>query len=357
MIFEMKKVALILTLFLLMLPSTLVLGNEGGQQWIELPPLEFNAPDKIITETNPTPIAGTISYKYINGKTGSSDFDEVKGEDHDKTIEDNLKRMWAKEYAIEEITHIDGVPIEKTKFAKYAGQIRTCAPVEVDGEIQCGANGFPLSETNTTCYSPDPDSKPHPDCKSIVTEPVARYPGDGVKPNGNDPKVPTPKPKDDSIKVGDTTYKPFDVTVKVDNDDVVFPDATPYIAKPTDRTMVPMRAVFEHKNIQSIVEWDGKNQTVTAVNNQGHKVIFTIGKYEYLSISPDGSVKKLYSDAAPVVLKNRTYLPLRALGDGYGIDVKWIGDQKLVEMKLSAEYKKYLLEESEWTKKLKEPFL
>lgn len=347
---EMKKVALILTLFLMMLTTTSVFAaNTDG--WFELDP---DRPEKIITETNPTPTAGIISYKYINGKTGSSRIYEIKGEDHDKTIEDQLKWMWAKEYSIEQITHIDGVPIEKTKYASYAGKIRACDPTAVGDDIQCGANGYPISDTNNTCYSPVPGDPPHPGCKKIVDMPVARQPGDGVKPNGNGPVVPSPKPEGDSIKVGDTTYKPFDVTVEIDNDAVIFPDAQPYIAKPSDRTMVPMRAVFEHPNVQSIVEWDGKNQTVTAVNNQGHKVIFTIGKYEYLSISPDGTVKKLYSDAAPVVLKNRTYLPLRALGDGYGIDVKWIGDQKLVEMKPSAEYKKYLLEESEWTKKLKE---
>jgi len=246
----------------------------------------------------------TITFVFIDGRSGTTEVSEKKGEDHDVTIENYLKWIWDKEYDVKQITHIDGVPIEQTKWKKFAGVIRTSNPLVTDG-------------------------------------------------NNNAPKSPAPSQNGDkgSVKVGDTVYRPFEVTVTVDGDEVVFPDQKPYEDTKAYRTMVPLRAVYEHHNVQAEVIWNQKQQTVTATNPKGEKVVFTIGKKEFLSFAADGTVKTLYSDAAPVVIKGRTYLPLRALGSAWGIETLWFKDQKLVQMTTPDGYRQYLAPKDEYLAK------
>lgn len=280
----MKKISfLVITMFLML---GLAVASANPWDYKQVPGGE---------PLNTTKMVSYITITFINGKTGTLDVSEVKGEDKETTIENKLKEIWDKEYDIKQITYIDGVKIENTKFAKYGGVIRTKDPTEVGS-----------GEGNDSGGLSKPDS------------------------NGE-------------VKVGDQTYEPFEVTVKIDGEMVEFADAKPMIASPSYRTMVPMRAVFEHKNVQADVKWDEKKKTVTATNNEGRTVIFTIGNKEYLVIAPDGSVKTLWSDAAPVIVKNRTLLPLRALGAAYGIETLWFDDQKLVDMKTTEDYKKHLL--------------
>lgn len=82
-----------------------------------------------------------------------------------------------------------------------------------------------------------------------------------------------------------------------------------------DRTMVPIRAIFE--NMGAIVEWD--EATSSAICTKDSTVVkMTIdSKDMYIN----NQVKEL--DVAPVVINGRTLAPARYVAEAFGADVQW----------------------------------
>jgi len=91
------------------------------------------------------------------------------------------------------------------------------------------------------------------------------------------------------------------------------PDIAPKLYNNT--TILPLRFISE--NLGSEVLWDGEEKSVT-INYDGHNIVFYIGKNTYLA---DGAEKKL--DVAPQIVNNRTLIPMRALCESLGKEVKW----------------------------------
>ena len=89
-----------------------------------------------------------------------------------------------------------------------------------------------------------------------------------------------------------------------------------------DRTMVPMRAIFEQ--LGATVEWDGETKTVTSVKDET-VISLTIG---VPSIITDGAEKVL--DVAPVIIDGRTLVPVRAVSEAFMLNVDWDADTKTV---------------------------
>lgn len=322
-----KRILLVLTILLLSTTSAL------AAKW------EWDANDYQEGELGEwTKLGGDViaevTFTFVNGKTATSPLYEISKETPDETIERYLKHAWQDPFAeIKQFNTIDGVAIEETKFAKYSGVIRSEALsgyYDREKGMYFFENGKVLERTieDTSLLPP------------LYNEKLS--------------SISSSNPKGDGVKVGDTIYRPFELTVTINGKEVVFPDQQPYEDTSAYRAMIPLRAVYEHENVQAIVKWDGKKQTVTAVNNLGHKVIFTIGDKEFLSFSADGSVKKIYSDAAPVVINGRTYLPLRALGNAWDIQTSWNKDKLLAEMVTPEGYEKYLLNKDQWEQKMKE---
>ena len=81
------------------------------------------------------------------------------------------------------------------------------------------------------------------------------------------------------------------------------------------RTVVPLRDIFEALGAE--VEWDGATQTVTATRDDT-VVVLTIG-----STSPTVNGRVVTIDQAGVVIDGRTLVPLRFVGEAFGIDVEW----------------------------------
>ena len=88
------------------------------------------------------------------------------------------------------------------------------------------------------------------------------------------------------------------------------------------RTLVPLRAIFEA--LGATVEWDGSTQTVTSTL-KGTTLKLTIGS------------NVLYKNGTPITLdvpaqliNNRTMVPVRAVSDAFGANVKWDGDTRTV---------------------------
>ena len=102
------------------------------------------------------------------------------------------------------------------------------------------------------------------------------------------------------------------IKVVLDGVELVF-DVQPVII--SDRTMVPMRAIFEA--LGADVYWDDTNSIVTAL--KGPDAIKAAIGDEFIHINND-SIKM---DVAPVVIDSRTLVPARFISEALGCDVKW----------------------------------
>lgn len=113
------------------------------------------------------------------------------------------------------------------------------------------------------------------------------------------------------------------ITVTVNGEEVKT-DVAPIMEN--DRILLPMRAIFETLGCNvSYRENDGK-QFVTAFRGD-RQVILEIGKNE---ITIDGEAKKL--DVAAKIENDRTLVPVRAVSEALGADVKWNGEINTAEV-------------------------
>lgn len=89
-----------------------------------------------------------------------------------------------------------------------------------------------------------------------------------------------------------------------------------------DRTMVPLRAIFER--LGASVDWDGDTRTVTS--SLGNITVrLTVGdSVMYINGTPVGL------DAPACIIDDRTMVPLRAVSEAYGADVDWDGSTDTV---------------------------
>ncbi|MDR0470009.1 MAG: copper amine oxidase N-terminal domain-containing protein, partial [Peptococcaceae bacterium] len=102
------------------------------------------------------------------------------------------------------------------------------------------------------------------------------------------------------------------ISVTVDGKSLSF-DVPPQLIQ--NRTMVPMRAIFEA--LGADVDWNGASSTVTATTVDS-VVVMQIGNAE---ITVDG--KKILLDVPPMLIDNRTLVPVRAVAEGLKSDVLW----------------------------------
>lgn len=83
-----------------------------------------------------------------------------------------------------------------------------------------------------------------------------------------------------------------------------------------DRTMVPMRAIFE--KLGATVKWNDEFMRVEGLFENGRHIMLYIDKN---TAYVDGELKTL--DAAPYLKDNRTMIPLRFVAEGSGAVVNW----------------------------------
>jgi hypothetical protein len=91
------------------------------------------------------------------------------------------------------------------------------------------------------------------------------------------------------------------------------------------RTLVPVRAIME--SLGADVNWDANTQTITATEF-GIPIILQIGSNQ---MSVAGKVVSL--DAPAKIVNERTYVPLRAISEGFGAEVEWNGENRTINIK------------------------
>ncbi len=112
-----------------------------------------------------------------------------------------------------------------------------------------------------------------------------------------------------------------DIRVILDGSEIEF-DVPPQIIN--DRTMVPMRAIFEALGYE--VSWNGETNTASAKKG-GHKKCLAEGK------SDISCTNRLYKcDTAPRIVNDRLLVPARAVAECAGCSVEWDGDNKIVSI-------------------------
>ncbi|MGM9551225.1 MAG: leucine-rich repeat protein [Clostridia bacterium] len=117
-------------------------------------------------------------------------------------------------------------------------------------------------------------------------------------------------------------YSPISVTINGETVDFSTYGKEPVIKN--DRTLVPLRSIFEALGTE--VYWNEETRTVTAVTND-NKIVLTIGSDRILV---NGEEKVL--DAVPEIINDRTMIPLRAVSEAFGCSVHWNDDTQTVEI-------------------------
>lgn len=109
------------------------------------------------------------------------------------------------------------------------------------------------------------------------------------------------------------------ISVELDGEALVF-DVEPVIIN--DRTMVPLRVIFEA--LGAVVNWDDETKTVSAFKEET-SVVLQIGT-PTLFVGNEA----VELDVAAQIVNDRTLIPLRAVSEAFGCKVDWDGAEKKV---------------------------
>ncbi len=114
-------------------------------------------------------------------------------------------------------------------------------------------------------------------------------------------------------------YAQDDIKVVLNGNSIKF-DVQPQIID--NRTMVPMRAIFEALDAE--VSWNQANQSIVATK-ENMTIEMTIGRKAIYSNGVKNDM-----DVAPVIINSRTLVPVRAIAESFDCEVRWDSNTKTV---------------------------
>lgn len=114
-----------------------------------------------------------------------------------------------------------------------------------------------------------------------------------------------------------------EILVRV-NDSYVDFDQAPVIIN--DRTMVPMRKIFEAMGIE--VDWDPATRTVSAL--RGNVSISLVVDTNVIRQTVNGNTKDIIIDVPAQIVGDRTMVPTRAIVESFMASVNWDGKTRTV---------------------------
>lgn len=94
-----------------------------------------------------------------------------------------------------------------------------------------------------------------------------------------------------------------------------------------DRTLVPVRFVAEE--LGAIVTWNDKDRTIK-IERDSSTILLRIDSY--LVQHKDEKEKYFLSDVSPIIINERTYVPLRLVSNALGIGIDWEESNKTISM-------------------------
>lgn len=113
-----------------------------------------------------------------------------------------------------------------------------------------------------------------------------------------------------------------DVKVKINDENIDFKDASGNVVNAqivNSRTMVPMRKIFEQLGLS--VEWDGENKIVTG--KKDNQLIQLQINNNIATKEVNGVKTKIELDTPPMIIENRTMVPLRFIAESLDKQVGW----------------------------------
>ncbi len=130
----------------------------------------------------------------------------------------------------------------------------------------------------------------------------------------------------------------------VDERELVFDDQQPVIVEETQRTLIPLRFVLESAGAK--VTWNGEERTVTVdAGDNRNRVVLTIDSDEmqvFFYPSVTGYIQETVKlDQAPIIMNERTMIPVRAVLESIGAKVEWDQENHVINI-TSRAYTRYL---------------
>ena len=134
------------------------------------------------------------------------------------------------------------------------------------------------------------------------------------------------------------------IKVQIDGNYLDFTDEQGNKVEPqliNNRTMVPLRKIFE--SLDCNISWNQETKTVTAVSNNS-EIKLTIDDERATTTNLETKeTKEIILDSVPVIVDNRTLVPVRFIAESLNKDVEWAQDTKTVVIidyeKLEREFK------------------
>lgn len=120
------------------------------------------------------------------------------------------------------------------------------------------------------------------------------------------------------------------ISVILNGEYVDFTDENGNVVEPqliNDRTMVPMRKIFEVFGAD--VQWDGETETVTAVTTE-KTLKLQINNPVAKVITAESGESEITLDSVPVVVDGRTLVPVRFIAESLELKVGWDGETQTV---------------------------
>ena len=117
-------------------------------------------------------------------------------------------------------------------------------------------------------------------------------------------------------------YKALEVKVNVDGKELQNLDMPAVIIE--DRTLVPLRAIFEAMGAE--VDWDGAHQKITAEFDNDTIIMFVNNKSGMINNN------SFSMDVAPKIINDRTMVPVRAIAEAVGAKVNWDKTTRVVSI-------------------------
>jgi len=127
----------------------------------------------------------------------------------------------------------------------------------------------------------------------------------------------------DNLRIAEKSEMPIKIVV---NGETVFPDSYPFIKD--DRTLVPIRAIAEKLGYD--VSWNAEERKVTLSDEKESLSVIIDSMEMSKEIKETQNTEIIPIDVAATIVNDRTYLPLRAVGEALGCKVSWDAENRTV---------------------------
>jgi len=133
------------------------------------------------------------------------------------------------------------------------------------------------------------------------------------------------------LNTGASIPKDGIIRVQLDGKILDFTDSEGNVVNPqiiSDRTMVPMRKIFE--TFDATVEWDEPTRTVKATTPERVITLTIDNNIATVNELSSNTERKVELDQSPVIVDGRTLVPVRFIAESLGKEVGWDNENRTV---------------------------